>query len=134
MKPFVKLFLFLTAAAFSSCGDDENKPAVSLEGKWKVTSLEYYDCSGATANLLRECGTFTFCATWEFASDGMNTIYYEGGGTSVSTYTVYSGNTIGFCTTSCNNMAYVIDGNQLTLSTIAPASNDCMHRYTFVKI
>src|SRR5687768_2970967 len=105
MTNFIRSAFILTLAVLISCGDDD-QPTVSLEGNWKVTSLEYFECTGATTNSLRECGTFTFCATWEFKSDGTSTIFYEGGGTTVSTYTVYPGNTIGFCSTSCNNMAY----------------------------
>ena len=134
MKASLKFLLILISAAFLSCGDDENTPAVSLEGKWKVTSLEYFDCTGSTANSLRECGTFSFCATWEFKSDGTSTIFYEGGGTSVSTYTVYPGGTVGLCTSACSNLAYAISGNQLSITSLEAGSNDCRYTYTYQKV
>jgi hypothetical protein len=135
MKSMITLLVAFVVAVLFSCGDEgDPKTSASLEGKWKVKSLEYFQCTGGTANSLRECGTFTFCATWEFKSDGSSVITYDGGGTSTSTYTLYPNNTVGFCTSSCSNMSYSISGNKLTLTTILPASNDCMMKYIFEKM
>lgn len=119
----------------ASCkNDDDQDSSQSLVGKWKVTSLEYYQCTGTTANSVRTCGTFAFCATWEFKTDGTTTIVYDGGGTATSTYTIYPGNSVGICASTCSNMTYAITGTKLVLSTVSPAGNDCLHRYTFEKM
>lgn len=136
MKSITKVFTAIVLFVSFSCTDDKNtNESSSLIGKWKVTNLDYIQCTNSADNILRECGTDGYCTTWEFSADGNSTIFYTSGAIAVSTYTLYPGNTVSLCNSSCSNWVYAIKGNTLTLSTVTPPSSDgCIHKYTFVKV